>query len=333
MSTVVLQVLTPLNTQLDWLSFPTAILPQWRQTLEFQGGIFGIQLAENYFDGALNILPIMPPMIEPFDQAVHGNNDGNRTNRKLAESNYALQAGFATIIVNAERNFRAGIIGAIESHHLDAAMALTPTGATFPTPTLALHGIPAPDIIPAILALARSISQNQIGSIIAELSKPFTCTASDSADKFVFQYRRLVSILTSNQQSLAPFQLRDFFLLATNANFEELLRPYYAFTASSPTPDLAAHISAFLSARPAFNRWLEIQTHAPTALAAVAKSTTVAATTRRPFYCWTHGHGYHQSSDCKIKDSNNGHQTTATKANTMGGTTRIAEFRPTWKPK
>ena len=49
---------------MDWLTFPTAILPQWRQALEFAGGSFGIQIAQNYFDAAANVLPAMPAMIE-----------------------------------------------------------------------------------------------------------------------------------------------------------------------------------------------------------------------------------------------------------------------------
>ena len=326
MSTGIL--LNPLATQFDWLSFPTSIRPQWRQSLEFAGGIFGIQLAQNYFDGAANVLPTMPQMLEAFDPLVHGNNEGNRNNRKLAESNYLLQTGYATTVITAERNFRAGIIAALEPHQLSAAMALTPTGQNFATPSLAIHAIPAPDIIPAILTLARNNSSEQIRSLITDLQKPFTCTAADSADKFVYQFRLLVNILHANQEPIGPVQLRDFFLTATNANFHDLLLPYYAIAASTPTLD--SHIAAFLSARTAFTRWLDIQTHAPTALAAVA---TPTPTTKRPMYCWTHGHGYHPSSECTLKDTNKGHQASATKANMMGGSSRIANFRPAWKPK
>ena len=322
--------LTPLLTQLDWLSFATTIQPQWRQTLEFTGGIFGIHLGQNYFDGAANVLPAMPAMIEPFDQAVHGNNEGNRSNRKLAESNYAINTGYATTVLTAERNFRAGIIAALEPHQLSAAMALTPTGATL-TPSIAIHQIPATDIIPAIRALALLNSAQQIGAVITELQSPFTCTANDSIDKFIFNFRRLVNILSANNEAIGPVQLRDFFLTATNANYHDLLVPYYAIAASTPTLD--SHIAAFLTARSAFNHWLEIQAHAPTALAAIAKPALAPPSTKRPLYCWTHGHGYHAGSDCTLKDSNKGHQTAATKANTMGGNARIAEFRPAWKPK
>ena len=325
--------LLPLSTPFDWLAFSTATLPQWRQTLEFNGGIFGRLIAQNYFDAATNVLPLMPAMLEPFDRDVHGTNEGNRSNRKLAESNYTLNTGYATTVITTERNFRAGIIAAIEDYQLSAAMALTPTGANFATPALAIHSVPAQDIIPAILALARLNSRQQIQGLITDLQKPFLCSATDSIDKFVFQFRRLVKILEANQETIGPVQLLDFFRNATNANYRDILLPFYAIAASAPGSDLAAHIAAFLNARDAFDSWLELQSHAPTALSAVAKPTPTAPSTKRPFYCWTHGHGYHSSADCNLKESNKGHQATATKAATMGGNSRIAEFRPAWKAK
>jgi hypothetical protein len=168
MSTI---TLTAVATPMDWLTFPTAILPQWRQSLEFAGGTFGTLLGQNYFDGAANVLPTMPAMLDQFDPAIHANNESNRSTRKLVESNYTLQVSYAATVISAERNFRASIIAAIADYHLEAAMRLTPTGAsgTFATPSLALHGIPAKDIIPAILQLALANGRGLIGSIITDL--------------------------------------------------------------------------------------------------------------------------------------------------------------------
>ena len=107
--------LTAVATPMDWLTFPTAILPQWRQSLEFAGGTFGTLLGQNYFDGAANVLPTMPAMLDQFDPAIHANNESNRSTRKLVESNYTLQVSYAATVISAERNFRASIIAAFIS--------------------------------------------------------------------------------------------------------------------------------------------------------------------------------------------------------------------------
>lgn len=328
--------LSPLKSSMDWLSFATTILPQWRQSLEYHGGIFGLELAENYFDAALNVLPVMPLRLEPLNLAVHGVNDPARINRKLVESEYTTQSIFATTVLTANRTFRAGIIGALEPHQLDAAMALTPTGADYPTPELAIQSMPAQHIIPAILALAISNGRPRIGVLIADLSKPFVCTAADSHDQFVYKFRTTTRVLAANNQPVAPYQLLEYFLAATNSNFKDILRPFYAFAANSNPPDLNAHISAFLSARTEFSTWLELQAHAPTALAVIITPTNPppsATTSKRPAYCWAHGHGYHTGAACNGRDTIAGFKKEATKSNTMGGSARICEFRPNWKPK
>ena len=326
--------LTPLLTPLDWLSFPTRILPQWRQVLEFTGGIFGLKIAQNYFDDehfgdARNILPTMPELLPPFDLNIHGNNEGNRSNRKLAESNYVFATQHATTVLTAERNFRAGIIAAIEPHQLYAAMELTPTGATFPTPAIAVHSIPAHHIIPALLRLALSNGQHLLKSVIDQLQLPFTCTTVDCADKFVFNFQNLSRILSSNGQTIASFQLRDYFIDATTANFSDLLSPFYAIAASKPSATIDAYIQAFLSAKIALHAWLAVQSHAPTALSATLAKPTKPS---RPHYCWTHGHGFHSGDKCKSNDITK-HKPEATAKNTMGGSTRIAVINPDWKPK
>jgi hypothetical protein len=281
-------------------------------------------------------------MLDQFDPAIHANNESNRSTRKLVESNYTLQVSYAITVITAERNFRSGIIAAIAEHHLDAAMALTPTGAagTYATSSLALHGIPSKDIIPAILKLALANGRHLLKSVITDLSAPFVCTSADSADKFVFNFRKLSNVLSINQQALAAFQLKDFFIAAATANFQDLLRPYFAIAASAATPDLNAYITAFQNAKPEFQSWLELQAHAPSALAAVAAKsvttpppTAAASSDKRPLYCWAHGHGYHSSDECNIKDTIAGFHKDATKHNRKGGSTRIANFRPNWKPK
>jgi len=327
--------LVPVSTSLDWLSFATTILPQWRQSLEFSGGIFGIQLAQNYFDAAANILPTMPPMIDPFDPLIHGNNDGNRTNRRLTESNYTQQSTFAQTVITAERSFRAGIISALEPHQLTAAIALTPTGATLGAPAVALHSIPAQDIIPALRALAITNAQYLIGSVIDDLSKPFVCTAPDSCDKFVHEFKKLIAVLSANNQTPPPHTLRTCFLAATNANFREVLSPYFAIASSSPNPDVNAYISAFLSAKPLFQEWLVLQTHAPAALSASAVNPVKPAqdtANDRKYYCRTHGHGFHSGAVCIDGKKNPLHKPAATAKNTMGGSTKIVPRNPDWKP-
>jgi hypothetical protein len=48
------------------------------------------------------------------------------------------------------------------------------------------------------------------------------------------------TVLSTNQQTICTHQLKDFFLTAVNANFQDLLRPYFAIAASTANPDLNA---------------------------------------------------------------------------------------------
>jgi hypothetical protein len=203
-------------------------------------------------------------------------------------------------------------------------MALIPTRAQYPSPELAIHGIPAKEIIPAFRALALANSRHLYRNINTELSTPFICTAADSADQFIYTFRKLVGVLASNGQPIPDFQLRDYFCDAVNANYRDLLSPYLAYAAANKAvPDWKDYIEAFLSAKPALQDWLTLQSHAPAALAAAAATATSAvvsptapAAQPHQHYCWSHGsprNNSHPSHKCP--NPNPGHQNKCTKSN------------------